>query len=174
MSVTSPESGASSPALLSVRDLTVEFRTENGVVTAVDGVSFDLRAGEILALVGESGCGKSATALALLRLISDPPGRIAGGEVRFRDRDLLQADDAGIREVRGNRIAMIFQEPMTSLNPVYTIGRQLGENSSCTRTSAARPCWRSASRCWKASTFRSQGNGWKVTRTSSAVACGSG
>ena len=127
MSVTSPESGASSPALLSVRDLTVEFRTENGVVTAVDGVSFDLRAGEILALVGESGCGKSATALALLRLISDPPGRIAGGEVRFRDRDLLQADDAGIREVRGNRIAMIFQEPMTSLNPVYTIGRQLGE-----------------------------------------------
>ena len=114
-------------ALLSVRDLTVEFATEAGVVTAVDNVSFDLRAGEILALVGESGCGKSATALALLRLIADPPGRIAHGEIRFRDQDLLTADDMTVRDIRGNRIAMIFQEPMTSLNPVYTIGRQLGE-----------------------------------------------
>jgi ABC-type dipeptide/oligopeptide/nickel transport system ATPase component len=116
-----------SPALLSVRNLTVEFSTEAGVITAVDGVSFDLRSGEILALVGESGCGKSATALALLRLISDPPGRITSGEIRFRDSDLLLAGDAAIREIRGNQIAMIFQEPMTSLNPVYTIGRQLGE-----------------------------------------------
>ncbi len=127
MRVVSPASEAKSQALLSVRDLTVEFSSEAGVVTAVDGVSFDLNAGEILALVGESGCGKSATALALLRLISDPPGRITKGEIHFRDRDLLQADDAAIREIRGNRIAMIFQEPMTSLNPVYTIGRQLGE-----------------------------------------------
>jgi oligopeptide transport system ATP-binding protein len=114
-------------ALLSVRDLTVEFATEAGIVTAVDGVSFDLHRGEILALVGESGCGKSATALALLRLIADPPGRITGGSIRFRDTDLLQVDDVTIRDIRGNRIAMIFQEPMTSLNPVYTIGRQLGE-----------------------------------------------
>jgi oligopeptide transport system ATP-binding protein len=113
--------------LLGVRDLTVEFRTEAGVVTAVNGVSFDVHAGEILALVGESGCGKSATALAVLGLISYPPGRITGGEIRFRGRDLLQADEATIREIRGNRIAMIFQEPMSSLNPVYTIGRQLGE-----------------------------------------------
>jgi oligopeptide/dipeptide ABC transporter ATP-binding protein len=113
--------------LLSVRDLTVEFSTEAAIITAVDRVSFDLHAGEILALVGESGCGKSATALALLRLISDPPGRIAGGEIHFRDSDLMLADDAAMREIRGNRIAMIFQEPMTSLNPVYTIGRQLGE-----------------------------------------------
>jgi oligopeptide transport system ATP-binding protein len=118
---------AASEALLRVRDLTVEFATEQGTVTAVDGVSFDLYAGEILALVGESGCGKSATALALLRLIADPPGRIAKGEIRFRDRELLSADDATVRDIRGNRIAMIFQEPMTSLNPVYTIGRQLGE-----------------------------------------------
>jgi oligopeptide/dipeptide ABC transporter ATP-binding protein len=93
----------------------------------VDGVSFDLHRGEILALVGESGCGKSTTALALLRLIADPPGRITGGNIRFDNADLLQADDATIRDIRGNRIAMIFQEPMTSLNPVYTIGRQLGE-----------------------------------------------
>jgi oligopeptide/dipeptide ABC transporter ATP-binding protein len=121
------ENGTQPAALLSVRDLTVEFATEAGIVKAVDGVSFDLHAGEILALVGESGCGKSATALALLRLITDPPGRITGGSIRFRDTDLLQADDVTIRDIRGNRIAMIFQEPMTSLNPVYTIGRQLGE-----------------------------------------------
>jgi oligopeptide transport system ATP-binding protein len=127
MSTTLPDSGAGPSVLLNVRDLTVEFSTEAGIVTAVDGVSFDLHSGEILALVGESGCGKSATALALLRLISDPPGRIAGGEIHFRDSDLLLADDAIMREIRGNRIAMIFQEPMTSLNPVYTIGRQLGE-----------------------------------------------
>jgi oligopeptide/dipeptide ABC transporter ATP-binding protein len=114
-------------ALLSVRDLTVEFAIDAGVITAVNGVSFDLNAGEILAIVGESGCGKSATALALLRLIADPPGRIVGGEVRFRDRDLLSVDETEIRDIRGNRIAMIFQEPMTSLNPVYTLGRQLGE-----------------------------------------------
>src|SRR5262245_11396990 len=113
--------------LLSVRGLKVEFSTEAGTVLAVDGISFDLREGEILALVGESGCGKSATALALLRLIADPPGRITAGEVLFRGENLLQAGDEAIRDVRGNRIAMIFQEPMTSLNPVYTIGRQLGE-----------------------------------------------
>ena len=127
MSPAVPQSGTRSSTLLSVRDLSVEFSTEAGVVTAVDGVSFDLHTGEILALVGESGCGKSATALALLRLLSDPPGRIVGGEVHFRGRNLLQADEVEIREVRGNRIAMIFQDAMTSLNPVYTIGRQLGE-----------------------------------------------
>jgi oligopeptide transport system ATP-binding protein len=127
MSVRPPDSGRESVPLLRVRNLTVDFQTESGLITAVDAVSFDLFAGEILALVGESGCGKSATALALLRLIADPPGRIAGGEVRFRDRDLLRASEAEIRKIRGNRIAMIFQEPMTSLNPVHTIGRQLAE-----------------------------------------------
>ena len=115
------------PRLLSVRDLAVDFVTEEGTITAVDGVSFDLREGEILALVGESGCGKSATALALLRLIADPPGRITRGRVEFRGQDLLAASEPEIRAVRGNRIAMIFQEPMSSLNPVLTIGRQVGE-----------------------------------------------
>jgi len=115
------------PALLSVSDLSVDFLTDDGIIAAVDGVSFDLRAGEILAVVGESGCGKSATALALLRLIANPPGRIAGGTVVYRGRDLLKASEEELRDVRGNRIAMIFQEPMTSLNPVLTIGRQLGE-----------------------------------------------
>jgi oligopeptide/dipeptide ABC transporter ATP-binding protein len=119
--------------LLSVRDLSVDFLTEDGLVAAVDGVSFDLEAGEILAMVGESGCGKSATALALLRLIANPPGRIAGGTVSFRGRDLLAASEEELREVRGNRIAMIFQEPMTSLNPVLSIGRQLGEPLSVHR-----------------------------------------
>ena len=113
--------------LLSVRDLSVDFLTEDGLIAAVDGISFDLEAGEILAVVGESGCGKSATALALLRLIANPPGRIAGGTVSFRGRDLLTASEEELREVRGNRIAMIFQEPMTSLNPVLSIGHQLGE-----------------------------------------------
>jgi oligopeptide transport system ATP-binding protein len=127
MDAVTPVSETAASSLLSVRGLKVEFSTESGTVPAVDGVSFDLHPGEILALVGESGCGKSATALALLRLISDPPGRITAGEVRFRGSDLLQADDEAIRDVRGNRIAMIFQEPMTSLNPVYTVGRQLGE-----------------------------------------------
>src|SRR6516165_6768547 len=115
---------AAEPALLRVRDLAVEFSTAEGRVTAVDGASFDLNEGDILALVGESGCGKSATALALLRLIADPPGRIVRGSVVFRGRDLLRASE---QEIRDNRIAMIFQEPMTSLNPVLTIGRQVGE-----------------------------------------------
>src|SRR5688572_18853546 len=127
MDAASPSADAGASELLSVRGLKVEFSTEAGIVPAVDGVSFELHRGEILALVGESGCGKSATALALLRLIADPPGRITAGEVVFRGDDLLSADDDVIRDVRGNRIAMIFQEPMTSLNPVYTIGRQLGE-----------------------------------------------
>src|SRR5262249_55097686 len=113
--------------LLSVRELSVDFLTEDGLIAAVDGVSFDLEAGEILAMVGESGCGKSATALALLRLIANPPGRIAGGTVSVRGRDLLTASEEALREVRGNRIAMIFKEPMTSLNPVLSIGHQLGE-----------------------------------------------
>jgi oligopeptide/dipeptide ABC transporter ATP-binding protein len=117
---------ATSP-LLSVRDLSVDFLTEDGIVAAVDGISFDLHAGEILAVVGESGCGKSATALALLRLIANPPGSIAGGTVLFHGQDLLQASEEELQEIRGNRIAMIFQEPMTSLNPVLTIGHQLGE-----------------------------------------------
>jgi oligopeptide/dipeptide ABC transporter ATP-binding protein len=118
---------AAAPPLLSVQNLTVDFQTDGGLITAVDAVSFDLREGEILALVGESGCGKSATALAILRLIANPPGRITSGRIAFRDRDLLQASEDEIRDIRGDRIAMIFQEPMTSLNPVLTVGRQVGE-----------------------------------------------
>ena len=113
--------------LLSVRHLSTEFRTERGTVKAVDDVSFDLQSGETLAIVGESGSGKSVTALSILRLIPNPPGRIAGGEVLFEGRDLLKLDDRAIRDIRGDRIAMIFQEPMSSLNPSLTVGLQIAE-----------------------------------------------
>ncbi|HWQ27508.1 MAG TPA: ABC transporter ATP-binding protein [Dehalococcoidia bacterium] len=113
--------------LLQVRDLRTHFFTDEGVVKAVDGVSYDLEEGETLGLVGESGCGKSVSALSLLRLIPSPPGKIVGGEVIFEGQDLLKLDEDEIRHIRGNRIAMVFQEPMTSLNPVLTIGRQLTE-----------------------------------------------
>ena len=113
--------------LLEVTDLRTYFFTDEGVVRAVDGVSWDIEEGETLALVGESGCGKSVTALSILRLIPTPPGRIIDGQIRFEGRDLLQATEAEMRGVRGNRIAMVFQEPMTSLNPVLTIGDQIKE-----------------------------------------------
>jgi oligopeptide/dipeptide ABC transporter ATP-binding protein len=113
--------------LLRVRDLRVWFDTDAGPVKAVDGVGFDIERGETLALVGESGCGKSVTALSLLRLIPMPPGRIVSGEILLDGEDLIRAGDERIRRVRGAEIAMIFQEPMTSLNPVYTIGDQIVE-----------------------------------------------
>jgi oligopeptide transport system ATP-binding protein len=113
--------------LLEVKNLKTYFRTDDGLVKAVDDVSFDLHEGEILGLVGESGCGKSVTALSIFRLIPDPPGKIMGGEVFFEGRDLLKMEAEEIRQVRGNKMAMIFQEPMTSLNPVLTIGHQVSE-----------------------------------------------
>ncbi len=114
-------------ALLEVDGLQTFFFTRQGIVKAVDGVSFTLKRGETLAIVGESGCGKSITALSLLRLIPDPPGRIVSGSVLLDGRNLMDLDDAQMRKVRGNDISMIFQEPMTSLNPVMTIGRQIAE-----------------------------------------------
>jgi oligopeptide transport system ATP-binding protein len=116
-----------SDPLLSVRNLSVEFRTEAGVIRAVDGVSFDVSPGETVAIVGESGSGKSVTALSMLRLIPTPPGRITSGEVLYEGRNLLELSDREMRALRGNRIAMIFQEPMSSLNPSLTIGLQVAE-----------------------------------------------
>jgi len=115
-------------ALLEVRDLKTYFFTQAGVVKAVDGVSYDLEEGEILSLVGESGCGKSVSALSLMRLIPDPPGKTVDGEIIFDGQDLLKLTDAQMRGVRGKQMAMVFQEPMTSLNPVLTIQRQLTES----------------------------------------------
>ena len=113
--------------LLSVRHLSTEFRTERGTVKAVDDVSFDVAAGETLAIVGESGSGKSVTAMSILRLIPHPPGRIVSGEVVFDGQDLLKLDERRMRAIRGDRIAMIFQEPMSSLNPSLTVGLQIAE-----------------------------------------------
>jgi peptide/nickel transport system ATP-binding protein len=114
--------------LLEVDDLTTHFFTRDGVVRAVDGVSFRVKRGETLAIVGESGCGKSVTSLSIMRLIASPPGRIVRGRVLFEGRDLLQLPEPVMRKVRGNAISMIFQEPMTSLNPVLTIGHQVAES----------------------------------------------
>lgn len=114
-------------SLLRVEDLKTCFYTDAGMVKAVDGISYDLKEGETMGLVGESGCGKSVSALSILRLIPYPPGKITGGKVVFEGKDLLNISEEEIRDVRGNRIAMIFQEPMTSLNPVLTIGLQIGE-----------------------------------------------
>jgi peptide/nickel transport system ATP-binding protein len=113
--------------LIEVEGLKTHFFTRDGVVRAVDGVSFAILPGETLALVGESGCGKSVTSLSIMRLIASPPGRVVAGAIRFLGRDLLGLTEPEMRDVRGNDISMIFQEPMTSLNPVLTIGRQIAE-----------------------------------------------
>jgi peptide/nickel transport system ATP-binding protein len=119
--------GVAGGPLLEVEGLKTWFYTRDGVVRAVDGVSFAVHPGETLAVVGESGCGKSVTSLSILRLIASPPGRTIAGRIRFEGRDLLALPEEEMRKVRGNEISMIFQEPMTSLNPVLTIGRQIAE-----------------------------------------------
>ena len=113
--------------ILEVEDLRTYFYTRDGVVRSVDGVSFSVSEGETLAIVGESGCGKSVTSLSILRLIASPPGKIISGSIRFHGKDLLDFSDEEMRDIRGDKISMIFQEPMTSLNPVLTVGRQIGE-----------------------------------------------
>src|SRR5438132_14276052 len=110
--------------LLSVRDLRTYFETEDGTVRAVDGISFDLRRGETLGIVGESGSGKSVTNLSIIRLIPEPPGRIVSGKIIFNGTDILSLKEAEVRKIRGRRIAMIFQDPMTSLNPFMKLSRQ--------------------------------------------------
>ena len=114
--------------LLQLRDLKTWFGNSDRPVRAVDGVSFDLLPGETLAVLGESGCGKSITALSIMRLVPEPAGRIISGSIRFNGEELLAKPEVAMREVRGSKIAMIFQEPMTSLNPVITVGEQIGES----------------------------------------------
>src|SRR3990170_1543657 len=122
-----PGSKSEMGRLLNIEDLRIYFHILAGTVRAVDGVSFHLDQGETLGVVGESGCGKSVTAMALLQLIPMPPGELVGGRTEFEGMDLLRLPADQIRQVRGNRISMIFQEPMTSLNPVFTIGNQIQE-----------------------------------------------
>ena len=142
--------------LLDVRDLHTEFRTGAGIVRAVDGVSYTVEQGETVAIVGESGSGKSVGALSILRLIPDPPGRITRGQVLFLGRDLMSLPDAQMRAVRGGDIGMVFQEPMTSLNPVLSIGRQITPSSFSG---------------WSASPIRRAAS--NSIRTSSRAACAS-
>src|SRR5436190_14394298 len=123
----SPAVPSESPWLLEVEDLHVHFVTSRGVVRAVEGISYTVGKGEVVALVGESGCGKSVSSLAIMRLLAKPAGRIVAGRILFQGRDLLTLSDDEMREIRGRDIAMIFQEPMTSLNPVLTIGFQIME-----------------------------------------------
>ena len=130
-------------ALLSVKNLRTSFSTLDGVVHAVDNVSFHIARGEALALVGESGCGKSVTALSIMRLVS-PPGKITAGEILFKGRDLASLSEREMRHVRGNDIAMVFQEPMTSLNPVLKIGEQVAEAIRIHRKASRRDAWRQA------------------------------
>src|SRR3954471_18631782 len=127
--IRNPQSAIGNPdaPLLELRDLNIAFNTERGQIRPVRDVSYSIYPGQTLALVGESGCGKSVTSLSILRLIPMPPGRILGGKVMFDGRDLRSLSEKEMRRVRGKDIAMIFQEPMTSLNPVYTIGDQIGE-----------------------------------------------
>jgi len=121
-------SSGGGPPLLRIRDLRTCFHTDEGTVRAVDGISFDAYSGETVGVVGESGCGKSVTALSVMRLIPIPPGEIAGGGIFFADEDLVQVPESRMRRIRGGEIGMIFQEPMTSLNPVFTVGDQIEES----------------------------------------------
>ncbi len=114
--------------VIEIKDLKTYFFVEEGVVKAVDGVSFEIAEGETLGIVGESGCGKSVTSISIMRLVPNPPGKIVGGQILFKGEDLLMKSEADMRKIRGNEISMIFQEPMTSLNPVYTIGDQIAES----------------------------------------------
>lgn len=129
--------------LLKVSNLRTQFQTRAGLVRAVDGVSFSIREGELLGLVGESGCGKSITALSVMRLIS-PPGKIVSGSIAFKGEDLTTASDERLREIRGNDIAMIFQDPMTSLNPVFTVGEQIAEALRLHRKLDKKKAWDAA------------------------------
>ncbi len=113
--------------LLAVRDLSIQFFTYQGVVRALENVNLTIQSGEMMGLVGETGCGKSVMARSVLRLIPDPPGKITGGEILFKGEDILKAHRRRLREIRGNRISMVFQEPMSSLNPVFTVGNQMEE-----------------------------------------------
>jgi oligopeptide transport system ATP-binding protein len=129
------------PTILQIEDLQTHFFTAVGTVRAVDGVSYALKSGETLGVVGESGCGKSVTALSILRLIANPPGRIVGGAIRFEGRNLLELSESEMERIRGNDISMIFQEPMTSLNPLFTVGWQISEAIALHQGLSKRDAW---------------------------------
>jgi oligopeptide/dipeptide ABC transporter ATP-binding protein len=132
------------PAVLEIDGLQTHFFTAVGTVRAVDGVSYALKPGETLGVVGESGCGKSVSALSILRLVANPPGRIVGGQIRFNGKNLLELSEPDMERVRGNEISMIFQEPMTSLNPLYTVGGQIAEAVALHQGLSRKEAWNRA------------------------------
>ena len=161
-------------AVLDVKNLQTVFFTNSGLFRAVDDVSFTVRRGETLAIVGESGCGKSVTALSIMRLVPDPPGRVVGGSVTLEGTDLLGLDEAEMRKIRGNRISMIFQEPMTSLNPVMRIGDQITEVVRLHQERDVKAGdGRRRSRCCVSSASPNRNAGRRNIRTSFPAACGS-
>lgn len=131
-------------SLLEVKNLEASIKTKTGAIHAIEDISFSMEKGEILGVVGESGCGKSMTALSILRLLPTPPIEISGGQILYDGQDLLKMSKASIRSIRGNRISMIFQEPMTSLNPVYTVGNQIMEAIHFHRKVSRKVCWEQA------------------------------
>ncbi|SCI77549.1 Glutathione import ATP-binding protein GsiA [uncultured Flavonifractor sp.] len=136
--------------LLEVKGLKTYFYTEEGVVPTVDGLDFDLKKGEILGIVGESGCGKSMTSLSLLQLVPSPPGKIIAGEILYCGEDLLKKSKKEMQAIRGDEISMIFQEPMTSLNPVFTIGKQISESLLYHQKISKKDAWQRAVQALKA------------------------
>jgi ABC-type dipeptide/oligopeptide/nickel transport system ATPase component len=154
--------------LIEIKNLETRFFTTDGVVKAVNNVSYSMESGEILGVVGESGCGKSVHALSLMQLIPDPPGKITGGEVWFEGRNLLELDESEMKKVRGGEIAMIFQDPMSSLNPVYTVGYQIVEairlHTDLNKKEARK----------LAAGYRAQNRGSMIIRISFLAVCGSG
>lgn len=157
--------------LLEVDDLKMYFHTEDGVVRAVDGVSYTLDRGETLGVVGESGSGKSVTAMTIMGLISMPPGKIEGGDVRYRGRSILEMTEEEMQHIRGNDIAMIFQDPMTSLNPVYKIGKQVGEGLRLHRGYSSRRRSSAPPSSWTSWVFPSPRSASTSIRTSSPAVC---
>jgi len=141
--------GPDSAPMLSVQNLKTYFYTDEGVAAAVDDVTYDIKPGETLAIVGESGCGKSVTALSIMRLIASPPGRIEGGKILFQGKDLVGFSEKEMKKIRGNRISMIFQEPMTSLNPVFRVGRQVAEAVSLHQDVSSKEAWTRAVEMFK-------------------------
>jgi ABC-type dipeptide/oligopeptide/nickel transport system ATPase component len=161
-------------ALLEVDDLRTHFFTREGVVQAVDGVSFTLEKGKTLGVVGESGCGKSVTALSLMGLIPKPPAKIVSGSVLFDGQDLTKLSERRMEDIRGRHIAMIFQDPMTCLNPTLTIGTQIGETLVRHLGMSKRDAKRRTASCSRRSGSRTARTGSTTTRTASPVACASG
>ena len=159
--------------LLEVHNLRTEFRSGGSVFAAVDGVSFSLAPGETLGIVGKSGCGKSVTSLSIMRLVPNPPGRIAAGEIRLEGRNLLDLPESEMRAVRGDAVSMIFQEPMTSLNPVQTVGEQIVEAIRLHRRSVPPRRAPAPSRCCGWSRSPRPRRGSTNIRTSFRAACAS-